>query len=120
MIRVTTNIAATIVGGLIVVGIMSIFMSLDWASITFAFIGAAIGSLTVDLFHWFGARRFHWFRARVSNELHEDVVQVIDTIFERNMHNYQETGYIRARGWKVPLTPEQIIEMNKVLYVENS
>lgn len=114
MTRAAINVVVTIIGGLIVVGVASIFITLDWVSISFAFVGVAIGSLAVDLFHWFRARR--------SNELHEDVVQVIDKIFEKNIygHNSQETGYIRARGWKVPLMPEQITEMNKVLYVDTS
>lgn len=114
MIRAAINIVVTIIGGLFVVGVASIFTTLDWVSISFTFVGVAIGSLAVDLFHWFRARR--------SNELHEDVIQVIDKIFEKNIygHNSQETGYIRAKGWKVPLTPEQITQMNKVLYVESN
>lgn len=93
MTRAAINVFVTIIGGLIV---------------SFAFVGVTIGSLAVDLFHWFRARR--------SNELQEDVVQVIDKIFEKNIYNSQETGFIRARRWTIPLTPEQITEMNKVLY----
>ena len=115
MKSIITNIVAIIVGGLFVVGVVSIFATLDVFSVILSFVGAAIGSLSVDLFRWFRARRR-------PNELHEDVVQVIDQIFDKNIygHNSQETGYIRAKGWKVPLTPEQITEMNKVLYVNPS
>lgn len=109
------NIAVAIVGGLLVISFMRFFVPIDWFSVILSFAGAATGSLAVDLFRWFRVR------CRVV-ELHEDVVQVIDEIFEKNVngHNSKEIGYIKGRNWTLPLTPKQIAEMNKALYVKSN
>lgn len=116
MLRILANVVATIIGGFIVVGVMRIFVTVDWLSFYLAFIGALLGSLVVDL--------FRIFRARKKAELHDDVVEIIDKIYAKNSHGYNpmEIGYIRGKGWTVPLTPEQEVQMKKVLYVsiENS
>lgn len=111
MVRILVNIVATVVGGLLVIGVMRIFVTVDWLSFCFAFLGALLGSLLVDL--------FRIIKARKKAELHDDVVQIIDKIYAQNSHGYNpmEIGYIRAKGWTVPLTHEQEIQMKKVLYV---
>ena len=53
------NIVVTIVSGLLVLSFLRFFVTIDWIYVILSFAGSAIGSLSVDLFHWFRARRRH-------------------------------------------------------------
>lgn len=81
------------------------------------YFGAFCGSFAVDVFRW-------WRRRERTPALKDDVIEIIDKIYERNIeyadHTPEERGYINAKRWSIPLSQEQLNQMNKVLYVKNN
>jgi len=104
-----THILIVGFSGTFVLSVMYCFIDLNFWTITNTYAGASVGSLAVDMFKWLKKRR--------TEQLREDVVEVINQIYDKyaNGYNSTEIGYIRTKKWKLPLTPEQETQMRKVL-----
>jgi hypothetical protein len=59
---------------------------------------------------------FRFFRRRpLESDLPDDVMEAINQIYEKHIdYSAEQRGYITARKWKKPLTPEQEKELLRV------
>jgi hypothetical protein len=56
-----------------------------------------------------------WPQYKELPPLQDDVVKIIDVIYERNIYTPEQMGFIRAMQWSLPLSKNQIHKMEKSL-----